>query len=118
VAIANQKNHIGLYLMCVYGSEKLQKELAAGFKAAGKKLDMGKSCVRFKKLDDLAMDAVARAIAAVPMARYVAMAKAVHERPAAEKAAARKAAMAKAAVARAAKKRAAAKKKPAPKKAK
>lgn len=96
VAIANQKNHIGLYLMGVYGCGKLQQDLAAGFKAAGKKLDMGKSCVRFKTLDDLALDAVAKAIAAVPMPEYIALAKAVRARPTEQKAADRKAAIARA----------------------
>lgn len=110
VAIANQKNHIGLYLMCVYGSEKLQKNLIAGYKAAGKKLDMGKSCVRFKTLDDLALEPLAEAIAAVPMARYVELAKAVRARPAAEKAAARQAAQKQVATRKPATKKAATKK--------
>jgi hypothetical protein len=70
-ALAAQKNHYALYLMCVYGSEKLLKEFRDDFKKAGKKLDMGKSCVRFRKLDDLPLDAVGRMIARIPMERWI-----------------------------------------------
>lgn len=76
--LVNQKNHIGLYLMCAYGSPKLQKRLADGFKAAGKKLDMGKACIRFRNVEDLALEPIAEVIAAIPMADYVAYALKVH----------------------------------------
>ena len=49
-ALAAQKNNYALYLTGCYGASALQQKLAAAFKAAGKKLDMGKSCLRFKKL--------------------------------------------------------------------
>jgi len=58
----------------------LAKRLADGFKAAGKKLDMGKACIHFQKADDLALDAIADVVAAVPMDTWVAMAKAVRAR--------------------------------------
>lgn len=77
-ALANQKHHIALYLMCSYMNAPLQKKLAAGFKAAGKKLDMGKACIRFKKLDDLPLDVIGEVAAAVPLERYVEMAKQAH----------------------------------------
>jgi|ERR1035441_2738937 hypothetical protein len=67
-----------VYLCNVYGSASLRKQLEASFKAAGKKLDMGKSCVRFKQLEDLPLDAIGRAVAATPMKDYVAFAKAMH----------------------------------------
>ncbi len=75
VALANQKNYMALYLMCVYADESLKDTFIAEYKATGKKLDMGKSCVRFKKLDDLPLDVVARYVAAVPMERYIQRAK-------------------------------------------
>ncbi len=78
VGLANQKNHIGLYLMCAYMNPKLQKKLADGFQAAGKKLDMGKACLRFKRYEDLAVEPIAEVIAAVPVATYVAAAQKVH----------------------------------------
>lgn len=72
-ALAAQKNHTALYLMGPYGDPALLAELKAGYKAAGLKLDMGKSCLRFKSLDAIALDVVARVISRVPMTAYVAM---------------------------------------------
>jgi len=71
-ALAAQKNHFALYLMTVYGDKKLEQELRDAFKKAGKKLDMGKSCVRFKSVDQLPLDAIGRIIAAVPPDKYIA----------------------------------------------
>lgn len=79
-ALAEQKNYLALHLMVVYGSAVLAKRLADGFKAAGKTLDMGKACIRFKKADDLALDAIGAVVSAVPMDAYVAMAKAARRR--------------------------------------
>ena len=52
-ALASQKIYMSLYLMSIYGDEDHLKWFQAAWTKAGKKLDMGKSCVRFKKLDDL-----------------------------------------------------------------
>ena len=71
-AIAAQKNHYAVYLMCVYQDARLRKSLEADFKKAGKKFDMGKSCLRFRKLEDVPLDAIGAAIAAVPPAKYIA----------------------------------------------
>jgi len=77
-ALASQKNHMALYLMCAYADGPVKQRLVAGFKAAGKKLDMGKSCIRFKKLEDLPLDVIAEAAASVPMKKYIEFAKAAH----------------------------------------
>ena len=71
-SLAAQKNHNALYLMCTYISEERTRKLKRGFEAAGKKLDMGKSCLRFKQADDLAEDAVAEAIRESTVERYIA----------------------------------------------
>lgn len=71
-ALAAQKNYFALYLMTVYGDKGLAQELRDAFKKAGKKLDMGKSCVRFKSVDQLPLDAIGRIIAAVPPDKYIA----------------------------------------------
>lgn len=47
--------------------------LEEGFAKAGKKMDMGKSCLRFRKPEDLALDAVAKLIAATPPDAFIAM---------------------------------------------
>lgn len=70
-ALAAQKNYYALYLMGVYADSEEEDTLKAGFEAAGKKLDMGKSCLRFKKLEDLPLDVVAKAIAATPVDTYI-----------------------------------------------
>jgi hypothetical protein len=77
-ALANQKNHMALYLMAAYAEGPIKQRLVKGFRAAGKKLDMGKSCIRFKLLDDLPLDVIAEVAAALPLKRYVEIAKAAH----------------------------------------
>ncbi|GAB2482822.1 DUF1801 domain-containing protein [Nocardiopsis aegyptia] len=57
VALAAQKRHFSLYLMGVY-DEELQREFADEWRATGRRLDMGKACVRFRALDDVALDVV------------------------------------------------------------
>ena len=70
-ALAAQKNSNSLYLNCVYASKERSERLKAAFAAAGKKLDMGKSCIRFKKADDLALDAIAGEIASTTPDQYI-----------------------------------------------
>jgi uncharacterized protein YdhG (YjbR/CyaY superfamily) len=72
-ALAAQKRHCAVYLMNVYGDTPTAKAFRDAFKKAGKKLDMGKSCVRFRAADDLALDALGQAIAATPVADFIAI---------------------------------------------
>jgi hypothetical protein len=76
-ALASQKNYMAVYLCNVYGLSSLRDRLVAGFKAAGKKLDMGKSCIRFRKVEDLPLDVIGELVAATPMKAYVSFAKRV-----------------------------------------
>ncbi len=76
--LAAQKNHYALYLMGAYG-EPLNT-LKEGFARAGKKLDIGKSCIRFGKLDDLALDAIGDAVASLPPDRYIALVEGARNR--------------------------------------
>lgn len=71
LALASQKNYMSLYLMCVYAGHN-EEEFRAAWAATGKKLDMGKSCVRFRKVDDLALDVIAEWISRVPVEKFVA----------------------------------------------
>lgn len=71
-ALASQKNYMSLYLMCVYGDSPHAKWFRDAWAKSGKKLDMGKACVRFKKLEDLALDVIGEAIRRVPAAKYIA----------------------------------------------
>ena len=75
-ALASQKNYVSLYLMAFYGDEALRERFETAYCATGKRLHVGKSCVRFRKLDDLPLDLVAEMIAAVSVDENVAQAKA------------------------------------------
>ena len=62
-ALASQKNHMAVYLTGVYASDESRKKFTAAYKDTGKRLDMGKSCVRFRRLDDLPVELIGEAIA-------------------------------------------------------
>ena len=79
-ALASQKNYCSLYLMPVYPDNALETRLRDAFAASGKKLDMGKSCIRFKRADDLALDAIGDIVAAVPVERWIEIARSVRKR--------------------------------------
>lgn len=70
-ALASQKNYMSLYLMCVYGDSPHARWFQDAWAKSGKKLDMGKACVRFKKLEDLALDVIGEAIRRVPARKYI-----------------------------------------------
>ena len=70
-SLGSQKNHMAVYLMSVYGNPDHEKWFRQAWAKTGKKLDMGKSCVRFRDLDGVVLDAVGRAIAAVPPERMI-----------------------------------------------
>ena len=99
VALASQKSGMVLHFLCFYGhptlrdwfisewssdwEERHRRKSREGsgervwsqanqYKKSGKKLDMGKGCVRFKKLEDLALDVVGRTVARVPVAEHIA----------------------------------------------
>ena len=72
-ALASQKHHMSLYLMTAYGEGSTGEAwIRTHWPKTAKKLDMGKSCIRFKKADDLALDVVAEAIARVPVQEHLA----------------------------------------------
>ena len=71
-ALASQKNHMAVYLSGIYISDESREEFEAAYRATGKKLDVGKSCVRFKKLDDLPLDLIGDSIASIPVDRLIA----------------------------------------------
>jgi len=71
--LASQKNYMSLYLMGLYTGEKHVRWFEEAWKKTGKKLDMGKVCVRFRKLDDVPLDVVGEAIRRLPAKMYIAM---------------------------------------------
>ena len=71
VSVASQKNHMAVYLMCIY-MDKSEEEFRKAWQKTGKKLDMGKSCIRFKKLEDVALDVIADVIRNITAKGFVA----------------------------------------------
>lgn len=78
-ALASQKNHVSLYLMGMYTGSACDSETGelrwfreAWEKSGKKKLDMGKSCIRFKKLDEVPLDVIGEAIRRMPAQLYIA----------------------------------------------
>ncbi len=63
VALASQKNYMSVYLMNVYGDQETAQWFEEEFRASGKKLNMGKCCVRFKRPEDLPLDLIGKAVA-------------------------------------------------------
>lgn len=79
IALASQKNNCALYLS-VYQDPEQEARLREGFRKAGKKLDMGKACLRFKKLDDLPMNVLAEVVASTPPDAFIARHEAARAR--------------------------------------
>jgi hypothetical protein len=77
--LGSQKNHMALYLMTVYGDEATARWFREAWEATGKKLDMGKSCVRFKRLEEVPLEVIGQAVARVSVEAYVARVRKVIE---------------------------------------
>lgn len=73
VALAAQKNAYSLYLMGVYADREQERALHEAAAAEGKKLDKGKSCLRFKRPEDLPLQAIGKLIASVSVDDYIAL---------------------------------------------
>jgi hypothetical protein len=69
--LASQKNYMSLYMMSCYAEGEGLKRFQDAWKKTGKKLDMGKSCIRFKRADDLALEVIADAIRRMPARKYI-----------------------------------------------
>ena len=72
-ALASQKRHMAVYLSGIYGSESLSTWFEDTYRSTGLRMDIGKSCVRFRTLDDLPIDLIGEAIAAVPVDDFLSL---------------------------------------------
>jgi hypothetical protein len=70
--LGSQKNHMAIYLCNVYGHKETETWFRKAFAASGKALDMGKSCVRFKKVEQLPLEVIGQVIARTPVDKYIA----------------------------------------------
>ena len=75
-ALSSQKNNCTIYLTSVAGDKRIEGRLREGYKKAGKKLHMGKSCIHFKTLDDIPLPVIAEVIAASSTKRFLDVANA------------------------------------------
>jgi len=80
VALAAQKRHYSLYLMGLYSDSEQDRDFRSRWLASGRSLDMGKSCLRFKRLDDLDLDLVADVVASTPVDDFLATYERVRSR--------------------------------------
>lgn len=73
ISIGNQKNYVSLYLMSHYGDAEAANWLKESFRDAGKRLDMGKSCLRFRKSDDIPVEVISQAAGRLSVDEFVQM---------------------------------------------
>lgn len=70
-ALAAQKHYCLLYLMCAYQDSEQERVLRDGFRRAGKTLDMGKSCIRFRQSEDLPLDVIGRVVGSTSLEQFI-----------------------------------------------
>ncbi len=70
-ALASQKRHMAVYLSGVYADPEARADFERVYRASGKRFDMGKSCVRFRRLEDLPLEVIGDAIARYPIEDFV-----------------------------------------------
>ena len=70
-ALASQKNHMAVYLSGIYSDSRLREKFIADYKETGKKVDMGKSCVRFRKLDNLPLEIIGNVISSISVNEFI-----------------------------------------------
>ena len=71
VALGSQKNHMAVYLMGCYMVPEVRNEFEKAYKKSGKRFDAGKSCIRFKKIDDLPLDLLGKTIASMDVNEFI-----------------------------------------------
>ena len=77
-ALASQKNYMSVYLTGIYMDEAVKRKFEAAYRGTGKRYDVGKSCVRFRRLDDLPLDLIGESIALLRVNDFVNKVKKVH----------------------------------------
>ncbi len=70
-ALASQKNHMAVYLTGVYADDQARESFLDAYRATGKRLDMGKSCIRFRKLEHLPLEVIGEAIGRYPVPEFL-----------------------------------------------
>lgn len=76
-ALASQKNHMAVYLTGVYADSDSRARFVSAYEATGKRMDIGQSCVRFRRLDDLPLELIGEAIAEYSVDEFIELNKRV-----------------------------------------
>ncbi len=80
VSLASQKNHLAVYLMGLYTDGPEETWFRQQYAERGMKLDMGKSCVRFRTLDEVPLDVLGEVVAKIPAGEFIARYEAARKR--------------------------------------
>jgi len=70
-SLASQKNHMAVYLTGIYMDDEARRRFEEAYRATGKRYDVGKSCVRFRKLDDLPLPLIGESIALLDVEEFI-----------------------------------------------
>ena len=73
-ALASQKNHMSIYLTGCYMSRDVRDKFEKAYKKSGKRFDAGKSCIRFKKVNDLPLELLGKTIASMDVNKFIELA--------------------------------------------
>ncbi|MEM0984086.1 MAG: DUF1801 domain-containing protein [Planctomycetota bacterium] len=72
INLGNQKGHVGLYMFCLYCEPGWQEEFVEAWKATGNRLDMGKACIRIKKLEQVPLPLIGRTVKKMTVKKFLA----------------------------------------------
>ena len=78
-ALASQKNHMAVYLTAIYLNNRAREEFVKEFRFTGKRIDYGKSCVRFRRLEDLPLDLIGKVISSMSIQEFILQFKELRE---------------------------------------
>lgn len=72
IALASHKQYVSLYLNHLYGDPAAERWFRQAYETTGRRLNMGKSCVRFRNLEELPLDLIGQAVARTSVDEYIA----------------------------------------------
>lgn len=72
ISLASQKNHVGLYLFCIYCDPDEHRRFVEDWKDSGMRLDMGKACIRVRRIEEIPFEVIGRAIQRISMEKFLA----------------------------------------------
>ncbi len=70
-SLASQKNHMAIYLMSIYSDSEQEQQIRAAWTKTGKKPDTGRSCIRFKKIDDVPLEVIGQTVKRMSVKKYI-----------------------------------------------